>query len=583
MPALADFTAGASNQCRRIYSALIPSTDRFSALASGKWRFDSGIEVFSELMYSKQTQDTPLVPRSLISTRLPATNAYNPFGTDVLVSYIFDSPQAQIAYHNDAHFSRALLGARGELPRRWSWELAAWDARDKAIIDQGASLVNSANLTAALASSNPATALNLFTSGPAGSDALLASIYGVNVLDASSGSQVASGFVRGPLFDLPAGALEVVLGGEFSHNEIRLFNTSGTYHMTPSRDVSSLFSEVRVPLLHSLTAGGAIRYDHYDTFGGHVTPQYSLEWRPAPTLSVRAAYAEAFKAPILYALNYPQSSFPDSCCVTDPTHGGQSVPYTYIRVGNPNLDPESAESKSVALTWAPRAGVESSLNWWQINQHDRVTTLPEQTVVDNESLFPGRVVRDAQTGVIQSVNVGDLNFGELRVSGSDLAVRYRADTARGKLSPSLSVTRIYKYEAIVTPGAAVTSRLDVADGDAWAPKWKGTVGLAWELGPYAANVAGRYVSRYRDYPGATASTRPLGDFWLWDMSLKYRLDALLAASDSRLRDAFVQVSAVNLFNSLPVYSSNNGGTKGYDSAQYDIRGRFLAVNVGVQF
>lgn len=598
-PTLDAFVPGQTNPCSLSYDrGLIPPTRRFSVFASGSYRIAPWIELFSELAYTRQEQDVDNNGhRRLQRVRVPASNAYNPFGADVLVSYRFESPLANIMYHSSTDFTRPLLGARGDFLDGWDWELAVWEARDRSNIHQGATLVDSANLQAALASSNPDTALNLFTTGAPASDSVLASIYGVNRARYSGRSRVANGFVRGSPFTLPSGPVSIVLGAEHVRSELTwesADNPAATSNFSHARKASSVFSELRIPILASrpgadgadvLAFSGALRYDSYDDIGGHSTPQYALEWRPLKTLLVRGAYAESFKAPGLLNLHYPESAFADCCEVFDPQQGGAATTYTFIRRGDPELRPETGDSRSVGVVWSPEAiqGLEASLTWWKINQTDRVAELTPQTVVDNESLFPGRVVRDPETGAIRSVSPGFLNFGQLHVSGFDLGLSHRIHTGAGLFSPRLSVTRIGTYDAAVTPGAAVTDRLSKANTDAWAPRWKGVASLAWSFGPYSANFAGRYVSRYTDYQDLGATSRQLGDFWLFDVSTRYDFGQVFAGNNPYLRDAFLQLSVVNLFNSLPEYSAYNGGSASYDPMQYDIRGRFISASLGVRF
>jgi len=598
-PTLADFDPGRLNACSQTYDrGSIPPAQRASVFASGSYRVAPWVELFAELAYTHQEQSVDNGRRRLLRQRVPASNAYNPFGTDVLVSYRFDSPLAGIVYSNRTEFTRPLLGARGDFLDDWDWEFAVWDARDKSRIHQNAQLANSANLAAALASSDPATALNLFTDGTPASDAILASIYSVDRVRMSGRSQVANGFVRGPLFTLPSGPVNVVLGAEYVRSELTwasLDNPADIANFSHQRIAKSVFSEVRVPIVGArpgfegtdvLAFSGAVRYDAYDDIGSHVTPQYALEWRPLRTLLVRGAYAQSFKAPGLVYLHYPLSAFPDCCTILDPRNGGAATTYTFMRQGDPNLKPETGESRSVGLVWSPEAlrGLEASLTWWKIEQTDRVAELPPQTVVDNEDLFPGRVVRNPVTGAIVSITSGFLNFGEMQVSGFDLGLSYRLETAAGAFSPRLSVSRVARYDAGVTPGAPLTDRVSNANSDAWAPEWKSVASLGWDRGPYSVNMIGRYISQYTDYQDLGPTSRQLGDFWLFDLSAQYEFGRVFAANNRYLRDAFFQLSVVNLFNSLPdVYSSFNGGSKSYDPMQYDIRGRFISATVGIRF
>ncbi len=593
-PSRADFDAGRLNTCRAFSETdLVPSAQRASLLLNGSLQLTPQIELFTELLYARQKQDAGSGYRQLINLIVPASNAFNPFGTDVRVNYMFNSPLAASGYNGfQGDFVRPLIGARGMLADRWDWELAAWTSRSDAKL--GEQNTNVAARNAALASSDPATALNLFTTGAPASDALLRSLYYRDDTRHIGKVAVANGFVRGDLFDLPAGPLSVVLGAEHTRSELIWSSpTLATYNFHYTRRASSVFSEMRAPLVsgRANTGGGdvlainaALRYDRYNDFGSHVTPQYALEWRPMESLLVRAAYAESFKAPNFVYLYTPLSSF-DTCCVYDPVTGNAGVGFRWLRAGNPDLDPEVGRSKSLGLVWSPRsiAGLDASVTWWEIHQRDRGVQPTAQAVINNEASLPGKVVRDPVTGAIRSIDMSYINFGAMNVAGFDLALSQGFDTGLGRFVAGLRATRVYEYEAAVTPGLPATDRLSRADTDAWAPKLKGNLSLAWEQGLYSANLTGRYVSKYTDYQDLGPNTRRIGDFWLWDMSGRFAFGERFAADNPYLRGAAIQLGVVNLFDSLPVYSNFYSGVRGYDATQYDIRGRFVYANLSFGF
>ncbi len=525
------FSAGELNRCRQYEGRyLVPPAQRATMFAYGNYRLTSNVELFTEIMFTRHEQDIALPRKALSNVIVPASNAFNPFGTGVRVNYTFDTPAAWTGYEERNDFFRPLLGARGKLPgvvSGWDWEVTAWQSRTDTQNHHEGGNTNSAALTAALASGDPNSALNVFTTGAPASDAVLASIYSPADHDYLSTVDVLNAFVRGSLFDLPAGPVKIVIGSEFASSELRWKSTlpTASRNFRYQRDTSSVFTEVRVPLLANpsnpragdmLAVTAAARYDDYDDFGSHVTPQFALEWRPSESLLVRGAYAEAFKAPNFVYVYEPRTTTVQYCCINDPQRGGAATPYDLTRGGNPDLNPETGRSHSVRLVWSPAAieGLSASLTWWQIDQTDRVTGLQPEIIVANESLFPGHVRRDPVTNVIQLIDTSWVNFGELQVAGLDLGVNHSFNTPFGTFAPRLSATRTYRYRAALTPGAPLTDRLSKGNADAWAPDWKGVVGMSWERAAFSANVQGRYVSDYLDYQEIGPSRRELGNFWL---------------------------------------------------------------------
>ncbi|MEJ0038995.1 MAG: TonB-dependent receptor [Gammaproteobacteria bacterium] len=597
-PSLSDFDGSRLNQCRYWYDAdVIPAAERGTLFATGSYRIAADTEVFAEVIYTDQQQSMVNGHRTLPKTRVPASNAFNPFGTDVLVSYRFTSPETEQVSEHDTDFMRPLIGLRGKLAARWDWEVSAWTTRDQQTLSSNASKPDSARRTAALASSDPSLALNLFSSGAPASESLLASIYADNRVETLSRSRVASGFIRGDVFRLPAGPVNAVLGAEYARSESQWRSpfaaSDPTANFSYERATTSAFSEVRIPLLAGPASRGrdttlamtaAVRYDHYDDFGASTTPQYALEWRPSKSLLVRGSYAESFKAPSMVYLNSPLYST-TSCCVTDPQRAGESTSFTYQSAGNPGLKPETGESHSLGLSWSPvsHQDLESSITWWAVDQNNRITSLAGQEIVNNENLFPGHVVRDPLTNAIRSVNVGYLNFGEMRVAGFDLSLSEKVHSRAGLFTVSASASEMYKYTAALIPGATPTDRLGKATLDAWGPRWKGNLGLSWARGAYSAFAGGRYVSRYTDYQDSGATTRQLGDFWLWDLSGRFDFGDFGEANNKLLRGLALQVGVVNVFDRRPQYSAFYYGYYGYDAAESDIRGRFVSVKVSTRF
>src|SRR5206468_8217942 len=117
-------------------------------------------------------------------------------------------------------------------------------------------------LSAALTSTVPATALNPFVAGSAGSQQLIKSLLSDQREGFLGQTQVANGFIRGPLFALPAGEVHALFGGEYSRDKLQ-FNTFGA-PVAADRKTRSFFGEARAPILSShsnLRSGDVLAVD----------------------------------------------------------------------------------------------------------------------------------------------------------------------------------------------------------------------------------------------------------------------------------------------------------------------------------
>jgi iron complex outermembrane receptor protein len=601
-PTQSEFLNSPLNTCSYFgYISQIPGAEREGLNLNAHYELTPSLDLFTEIMVShalvKEGQDPPIVfgfPGYTPYT-VSAANPHNPFGQTVGISGLLTSFGRSFD-ELPTTFFRPLVGLRGSAFGNWSWEVVGFEARDQSSYRQ-TNQISPLALFSALNSPNPSTALNPFIDGAPGSPALLQTLLAPDMLVRNTSSRTTgNGFLRGPLFSLPAGPVEVVVGAEYIRDqltaeEINYPGGTGSYRF--QRSSYAGFAEARIPILAGsgdpaagdvLALNLAGREDHYDQFGSKSTPQVSMEWRPTKSFLVRGSYGRSFRAPSLEDLLGPTQTG-NVALISDPQHGGQSTVVSYNTGGNPGLQPETGKSTTLGVVYSSVAvpDLRLSLNQWRVQENDSVQSLQPQVLVDNESLFPGRVVRNS-AGVITTINGTFINFGNILVEGLDYRADYTWRTSAGDLTPSISATETYRYESALLPGQPSTDRLSAANGDGnWAPRWKIGANLSWKSGPYAAHADGRYVSRYRDYdPLPNGSTLTLGDFWLYDANFRFAFGQVVA-HDNWLKGAYVELGAVNLFNTLPQFSMYNGGVVGYDPMQGDLRGRFVYAQFGIKW
>lgn len=93
--------------------------------------------------------------------------------------------------------------------------------------------------------------------------------------------------------------LRIVLGAE--HEDTRFGDGTARY----SRGVNSVWGELIATPVERLSITGGIRYDDDDAFGGHTNASASAAYMLRTGTTLRASYAEGFKAPTLYQLYAP--------------------------------------------------------------------------------------------------------------------------------------------------------------------------------------------------------------------------------------------------------------------------------------
>jgi iron complex outermembrane receptor protein len=595
-PSLAEFqnTAGALNQCSILQATLIPSTERWGLFLQGRYEISSSAEIFTEILYSNLKENNYVYHPFLFgqvgfqSFTVSGSNPYNPFGTTVGISKSLSNVPRE-GYLTNTDYFRPLIGIRGSVFNQWHWELAAWESIDWTREVLQNQLVDSTGLQNALNASDPATALNPFVDGPLGTQAQLAPFFSNGLIKVSGKNESIEASMRGTALQLPAGPVATIVG--FEHDRQSLYNNNANVSYAPSsqstygRSINSIFVEARIPILpparqeyeDALEATVAARYDHFSDFGSTTNPQLGLQWKPIEPLVIRGTYSRSFKAPPLSDLFTPQQTFP-STSVFDPTKN-ETVLVPYVTGGNPRLRPETGRSNTVGIVYVPKSVPEFrlALTHWYINESSAIQSLLPQTIVSNETLFPGNVIRDAQ-GNIKSVTDEFVNFGDITARGVDYQLEYSLESALGTWRPTLLASQTYRYTETLAPGAPTVDATSRAqDSGDWAPRWKGTASLGWKLGLSAVTIAGRYVGKYQDYD----SERNIGNFWLFDANVHVDLGRLVSLTSSG-QQAYLEIGGTNIFNRAPQFSNAFGDTVGYDPRQSDILGRFLYVRIGAK-
>jgi iron complex outermembrane recepter protein len=299
--------------------------------------------------------------------------------------------------------------------------------------------------------------------------------------------------VTGTAFELPAGPVDVAVGGgyrketlEESTDALGLAAKRNGFNGNPggliyinspaiSGDLELFegFGEAQVPLLSDLPfidkldANFAARYTDYSSSGGVTTWKAGLVWQPLEGLRIRAAQSRDIRAANLVELYNPQST--GFANLLDPQKGGQSVSFVPITSGNPELDPEEAETTTVGFVWNPSFFPQftASVDYFNIQMEGAISTINAQRTVElcqasinnpstygSYTAFCGRITRDSN-GNLLSVATPYGNLAQLENRGIDIELGYNEDLPvfgiDGRLSLRAFATYVYE-NSTTTPG-----------------------------------------------------------------------------------------------------------------------------------
>lgn len=240
--------------------------------------------------------------------------------------------------------------------------------------------------------------------------------------DSFTGSQTQYGFnglddavvkFNGPLFSLPGGLMRAAVGGErlkqYNYNEntsvagasnavMVITNRDNSYY---HRTVWSAFGEVyvplvggdmNVPLIKSLIATAAVRYDDYSDVGKTTNPKFGLTWEVTSGLSLYGSWGTSYVAPsltdrnpsayvsglpttLLQPLGKNDPRFAGLCLPAAffPPAGGCIIPNMGLLFGsNPNLQPQTAHQWTLGATLKPGAGFRVNVNYFNIDYRNKI-------------------------------------------------------------------------------------------------------------------------------------------------------------------------------------------------------------------
>lgn len=610
----AGLVANTRNLCDIGYAQIIPRTTKHSAVGYIEQEIGNSLKASVQGFWSNREfhsrfsqQGSTLT--SFQSLTVPSTNAFYilPAGSAAASQTVEYSYMAQRG-PMDARGKLNAWGLFGRLEAQlgagWRVELAGTHSANDEIIRSRT--ISAAAQTAALASSNPATALDPY--GTRTSQAVLDAIYSGQFNPAGQ-SKLSTVAVRvdGSLFDLPGGAVRLAAGGEYQNGKLRFETTRGTL-TAPAltfreslREVKSGYAELFVPIfgaenetggLHRLSLSLAARYDDYSDFGSTFNPKFGLTWKPVPDLEFRGSYGTSFRAPGLEQLlsNTVGIQVVNAVDPRSPTGRTQGLA---IRDANANLGPEDAETWSIGATLKPSAvpGLTLNVNYFNLRYTGQVFGIEAADSLSNEAIYADLITRNPTTAQINAVlalglpvlnplpaTIGFIvdsrpyNRGSTETSGLDFVVSYdhQTDTA-GTFHLSANGIYFFNYDYQVTPLAPQVGRLNTIYNPL---TFKGRAGLGWSKDGLSANVWANYLNAYDNT--TVTPTQRVDSLTTVDFHLGYDF----ADGDGLFSGTSLSLDVSNLFDTNPPYVNI---VTAYDPQEANALGRTVSISLRKRF
>jgi iron complex outermembrane recepter protein len=619
----------------------VPSQQRESFVLSAQQQLGDRVNAWIEGYYSDTNTNSLDGPYEETALQVPSSNPFfipgaagpcsSGSGLCDSVNYSFINDVGVETTKNGEESYQLALGADVDLGRDFVFSFYGTTSMDR---EQDLFTgLNGAAVNAALALSNPATALNVMGSGGNNNPATLATLVGWNNFLTRYDMNLLHAQVDGPIFNLPAGPVRLAIGTEYHGDQMHEFNYGDTSTTstdlfqtsvltTDSRRVASVYGEAVVPVfapnnavpgIRRLTLDVAGRFDHYSDFGSTTNPKFGLNWDPVNDLTFHASYGKSFRAPNLCDINPLCTGglvvlpFPDNGWYKDnpPSVFGPGVSLTAIEVGgNPKLKPETASEYTTGADWHPQwiQNFDVSVDYYYIDYKNIIDTpaafnpdaglLPEYApfIIRNPTLAqvlaayatPGPAPAFPPQLVNLIVNGRRVNVGAALTDGLDLSLRKLWATSWGDWFTGLNGTYVLKYDYSLVPGLPLVDVLNTVQGsgNAYPLRFTARGQLGWSK--FGFNVNG-FVNFHNSYtntaPPSPLPNETIASYTTVDLSVAY--DTGNAAPWNGFNNMTISVSALDLFNRLPPFALV--GTQDFDSTTGSPLGRLVTIELRKRF
>lgn len=406
--------------------------------------------------------------------------------------------------------------------------------------------------------------------------------------------------LTGTLFELPAGPLKFALNAEHRRNTLDLVsnaqpldtvNCTNLFLCMPGatryqfnvvadatgrQQVTEGAVEVEVPILadrpffQSLSVSGAVRYTHYNTSGNATTWKVGGEWEPVAGLRFRATRSRDIRAPNLNELFAPVNASPRA--FADPhVAGGGSGQTTIIQTsGNPNLEPEKADTLTAGVVYRPEwlPGFSFAVDYYDIKIGGAIAFTAAETsnaiceasggtdpfcqYIVRPLPFSDRTAANFPTKVISL----PLNAAGFRQSGVDAEINYSFPLFSGNVGIRALVTYVDRQETQQFPNTPVVDFVDTAPFG--VPHWRAALVAGYSDDNWNITTFARYRNSIsNDYD-------PRLNFDLPRIKSTIFVDASITRKVKGLGGEFeFYVSAQNLFDRNPPILYPPAGAPGF--------------------
>ncbi len=577
------------------YGYISPASERIGAISQFEYRFDNAITSFLEMAIQHNSSVAAGAPTPLdedAGLTVPASHPNNPFGEDIAIGRYRTVDAGARQWDIESDTLRLVAGLRGEI-NDWSWEAAVQKGRSKSM--QTGDRTQGWVRTDFLQQEIDAGSYNPF-GGTFNDPEVIDRITTSLVRRGESHMTSFDANITGEAFDFGDGVVMMAAGIEYREEDVNdipddqfqrglIFGTESV-SASAEREQYAAYVEFSIPVSDSLELQFAGRYDDYSDFGNTTNPKIAFRWAPSDEITVRASWAQGFRAPSLAQIGLGPSQksqfFVDTQRCEQTGLDCQALDYNIEFSGNPDLEAEESESWNIGFIWAPEADFGISVDIWSITQDNKIDEEEFGPIYAAECGNQNSTIcvrlpatGGASLGTIQKVHSTFKNLSSQEVSGIDISGNYNHSLDDlGLLKFNLEWAYQDKFEK---DGRDYT-------GEYGYPEHRWIFSTNWEIGQFNTNINISYVGEFEDTPDIdfdgnldfdSNTSRMVDSQILVDLQTSYHVTEFTKVS----------LGVNNLLDEEPPFAigDGDGDLYGYVSGVHNPRGRYLYTKVSFLF
>ncbi len=526
-----------------------------------------------------------------------------------------------------------VAGTRGDLTESWSYDFNASFGRSVRNEIQGGNvrlnrveeLLDAPDGGASIC----AGGLNLFGNAPISQECQdYISLQAKNLTVVEQGGMEL--VLSGDLFEMPAGTVQSAFGASYRNVDFEFLPDSGLQPglvagfneqlpVAGRLDYTDLFMEVSVPLLKDLPAMDSLsttlgfRSTDNNVFGRDQSWKATFDWTINDAVRARGGFQHAIRSPNIQELFAPQlNNFPniedqDPCNSNSDQRNGPNAaqvqalcaaqaavagaadftqPFGQAQAivgGNPDLEPEQADSWSIGLVLSPEFGSQrftATIDYFSMELEDVIAAVGATTIItrcfnadnanpnfDINNEWCQLFTRDQNDGRIINLKQLSRNQSVWKLSGIDLSLNWGTDIGPGSLDIATMVSWLEKFETQTTsvdPFNDFAGTIGQTTGSA-TPELRGTLLTTYTMDNLQIQATTRYIDSMSHatlvtVPNAVATG--VDATWYLDLTGRYDLTDNIS----------LRAGINNVANQGPrLYSPNVQANT--DPSTYDVLGR----------